>query len=333
MTSGSRCATLRRVAGPTGTAARERQHMFVADIATDERMAPWREAALARGYRSSAAFPLVVDDRCVAVLTAYASEPGFFDEQEVELFDRMAADLSFALEAMQREERRQALEAELRSSEERFRVAAESMLDAFIIVSPVRDDDGEITDFRYRYVNDAYCGLVGFDRGRLLGHRVGEVFPQFLGSERFELYRRVALTGEPCRTDEVQLPSTWAGTALAARVLDTVIASMGEGLVVLARDITERKRAEAELAQLRSLLERTQQISKTGGWEYDVATGRLTWTDEVYRIYGIERTSDPHRGRAGDRGLRSRERADHQRSVRAPRRRRRAVRSRARSGP
>ena len=66
-------------------------------------MAPWREAALARGYRSSAAFPLVLDDRCVAVLTAYASEPGFFDEQQVELFDRMAADLSFALEAMERE--------------------------------------------------------------------------------------------------------------------------------------------------------------------------------------------------------------------------------------
>jgi len=32
----------------------------------------------------------------VAVLTAYASEPGVFDEQEVKLFDRMAADLSFA---------------------------------------------------------------------------------------------------------------------------------------------------------------------------------------------------------------------------------------------
>jgi PAS domain S-box-containing protein len=279
--------------GPTGIAAREHRRTFVRDIATDERMRPWREAALARGYRSSAAFPLVVDDRCAAVLTAYACEPGFFDEREVELFDRMAADLSFALEAMQREERGRTLEVQLRSSEERFRVAAESMLDGFTILSPVRDDDGQITDFRYRYVNDAYCGLVGFDRGRLLDHRVGEVFPQFLGSARFELYRRVALTGEPFRTDDVRLPSTWAGTALASRVLDTAIASMGEDLVVSARDVTERKRAEAELARVQSLLERTQQITKTGGWEYDVATGRLTWTDEVYRIYGLEQTSDP----------------------------------------
>ena len=77
-------------------------------------MAPWRDAALARGYRSSAAFPLVVEDRCVAVLTAYASEPGFFDEEEVELFDGLAADLSFALEAMARDERRRAAEDQLR---------------------------------------------------------------------------------------------------------------------------------------------------------------------------------------------------------------------------
>ena len=104
--------------------------MFTTDITKDERMAPWRDAALAREFRSSAAFPLVVDDRCVAVLTAYASEPGFFDDEEVALFDRMAADLSFALEAMQRDERRLVVQAQLGASEERFQAAVESMLDA-----------------------------------------------------------------------------------------------------------------------------------------------------------------------------------------------------------
>ena len=279
--------------GPTGTAARKRQHVFVGDIATDERMSPWREGALARGYRSSAAFPLVVDDRCVAVLTAYASEPGFFDEHQVELFDRMAADLSFALEAMQREERRQALEAELRSSERRFRVATESMLDAFTMLSPVRNDDGEITDFRYRYVNEAYCELVGFDRGRLLGHRVGELFPQFPDGERFELYRRVALTGEPCRTEDVRLPSTWAGTALGSRVLDTVIASMGEGLVVSARDITDRKQAEQEREQALAELQEAQQVAQLGSWHWDPATGTRTWSAGMYAVYGRDPGGGP----------------------------------------
>jgi PAS domain S-box-containing protein len=401
--------------GPTGTAARERHHVFTTDITTDEQIAPWRDAALALEYRSSAGFPLMVEDRCVAVLTAYASEPGFFDEEEVKLFDGLAANLSFALEAMQRDERRRAVEAQLRGSEERFRAAVGSLLDSFTIVSPVRDDRGEIVDFRYEYVNEAHCVLVGFDREQLLGHRLGELFPQYPGSDRFAVYVRVAVTGEPCRSDEVHHEQAWAGTPLATRVVDTMIASMGENLVVSARDvterrwneqelqlraelldlahdavivrdpaesrvrfwnreaqaiygyspaealgevthellatvfpesreavdaalardgrwvgelrhtrkdgrvivvssrqalqrgadgrpiaiigvnsdITERKRAEEELAHVTGLLERTQEISKTGGWEYDVATGKLTWTDEVYRMYGVERTSDP----------------------------------------
>ncbi len=401
--------------GPTGIAVRERHHVFTTDIAKDERMAPWRDAALARDFRSSAGFPLVVDDRCVAVLTAYASEPGFFDEEEVALFDRMAADLSFALESMERDERRRVVEAQLRASEERFRVAAESMLDSFAVVSPVRNAGGEIIDFRYEYVNDAYSALVGADREQLVGHRLGELHPWFPGSARFEVYRQVAVTGESCRTEDVQPEEAWVGTPFATRVIDIIVASMGADLVVSAHDITERrrneqelrlraelldlahdavivrdpaesrvtfwnreaeaiygyrraeavdcvthellatvfpesreavddalaregrwvgelrhtckdggvivvssrqalargedgrplaiielnsdiierKRAEAELAHVRSLLERTQEISKTGGWEYDVATGKLTWTDEVYRIYGVERTSDP----------------------------------------
>jgi PAS domain S-box-containing protein len=64
-------------------------------------------------------------------------------------------------------------------------------------------------------------------------------------------------------------------------------------IIELNSDITERKRAEEELAHIVGLLERTEEVSKTGGWEYDVATGKLTWTDEVYRIYGVERTADP----------------------------------------
>ena len=44
-------------AGPTGRALRFGLPQLSADIATDPAMAPWREAALARGFRSSGAFP------------------------------------------------------------------------------------------------------------------------------------------------------------------------------------------------------------------------------------------------------------------------------------
>jgi PAS domain S-box-containing protein len=64
-------------------------------------------------------------------------------------------------------------------------------------------------------------------------------------------------------------------------------------IIELNSDITERKRAEEERVHLAALLERTEEITKTGGWEYDLATGKTTWTDEVYRVVGLNRTSHP----------------------------------------
>jgi PAS domain S-box-containing protein len=65
------------------------------------------------------------------------------------------------------------------------------------------------------------------------------------------------------------------------------------GLVTIrARRIKER--AEADLAAQEALLRETEEVSKVGGWQFDVATGVVTQTDQVYRIYGMNRwDSDP----------------------------------------
>ena len=42
------------------------------------------------------------------------------------------------------------------------------------------------------------------------------------------------------------------------------------------------------LQKIQTLLEETQQLTKVGGWEFDIANGQLTWTNEVYRIYGVD---------------------------------------------
>ena len=177
------------------------------------------------------------------------------------------------------DERRQAVETELR-------VAAESILDSFTIVSPVRDPGGEIIDFRHEYINDAYCALVGFDSEQLLGHRLGELFPQFPGSERFAVYRRVAESGEPCRSDAVYGEGAWAGTLLATRVIDTVIAPIGENLVVSARDVTERKRNERELQLRGELLE----LAHDAVIVRDPVESRVRfWNREAETMYGYSR--------------------------------------------
>jgi signal transduction histidine kinase len=104
--------------GPTGQALREGRHFVCTDIATDPRLLPWRADALARGYGSSAAFPLQFGDSVVGVFTLYAAEPGFFDDEVVAVLSEAASDISFALESMDREKRRRQAEEDLRSLNE-----------------------------------------------------------------------------------------------------------------------------------------------------------------------------------------------------------------------
>jgi len=59
-----------------------------------------------------------------------------------------------------------------------------------------------------------------------------------------------------------------------------------QGVYVFGIDDTERKRALIELQASREKLAEAQAIAHVGNWEFDLATDRLEWSDEVYRIYG-----------------------------------------------
>ena len=100
--------------GPTGVAVREGRWDVCQDIAMDPRMAPWRIQALARGLRSSAAFPLFVGGRVEGVLSLYSGQKGFFNQEEVAVLNSLAQDLSFAMESMDREAKRRQAEEEIR---------------------------------------------------------------------------------------------------------------------------------------------------------------------------------------------------------------------------
>lgn len=89
--------------GPTALALHEKRPRICNDLADDPDFAPWREAALARGFRSSAALPLVVGNQITGCICLYAGETGFFDEGEVALLTELAGDLSYALEFIARE--------------------------------------------------------------------------------------------------------------------------------------------------------------------------------------------------------------------------------------
>src|SRR6266849_5507364 len=90
--------------GLAGRAIRERRAMVVEDMAKDPRILLRREA-LKRGFHSLVVLPLLVSDQAVAVLALYATEVGFFDEEEMKLLLELSGDISFALDHIAKAEK------------------------------------------------------------------------------------------------------------------------------------------------------------------------------------------------------------------------------------
>jgi PAS domain S-box-containing protein len=84
-------------AGPTGMAIRTGVTQVNQNCLDNPRMAPWRAAAIRRGYQSSMALPLVSDGDTLGALTIYSSEPDTFGADEVGLLEELASNVAYGI--------------------------------------------------------------------------------------------------------------------------------------------------------------------------------------------------------------------------------------------
>ncbi len=143
-------------------------------------------------------------------------------------------------------------------------------------------------DERYLFVNHGYEKAYGLPREKIVGLRVHAL----LGDEgygKIKPYVDDVLAGNVVRFQE-----SFNDLTGNLQWLDiTYVPDIGDGgdvigFYVLAIDLTGKKRAEAALQHKDMLLREIGSIVKIGGWEYDPATGKGTWTQEVARIYDLE---------------------------------------------
>ncbi len=57
--------------------------------------------------------------------------------------------------------------------------------------------------------------------------------------------------------------------------------------------IVQRKQAEDALRNNAELLRKTQEIARLGSWEYEIETGVLRWSEQAYRIFGVDAHASP----------------------------------------
>lgn len=202
--------------GPICIALRENQRVVVNNIEADPIFAPWLERARALGLRSAAAFPLQVEGKVVAAFALYATEPGFFDEEELLLLDELAADASFGLEHIEQEWRLEYLAYYDALTGLPNRTLFEDRLDQAIARSQAtgRHSIALVLDIdHFGRINDT------------LGHRAGDAVLREIGS-RIECALREGDTVARLGNDEFGIALAGVGSPEhVAGVVDNILAA------------------------------------------------------------------------------------------------------------
>jgi PAS domain S-box-containing protein len=215
---------------------------------TDPQFAPWRGEAVKRGYASSIVFPLFSNGEVFGELTIYSRDPDPFSEDEIKLLAELSSDLAYGISLLRLRETHAKTEEALKLSEENYRRLVENIDDL------VCEVDGQA---RYLYANAQYEQVLGYAPEDLLGHYVRElIHPEDLRSST-PTFRKM-LDGRTISRNEWRFKHKNGEWRWFDCVAQTYEKSPGEArVVVISRDITERRRMEESLrdneARYRSL--------------------------------------------------------------------------------
>jgi PAS domain S-box-containing protein len=181
------------------------------------------------------------------------------------------------------DERKRA-EQELRRSEARKAAILDSALDCIVTI----DHEGCITEF-----NPAAEHTFGYRRDEVVGRQLADVIiPPALRERHRQGFARYLATGETrvlgrriemtaVRADGSEFPTELAITRIP---LDGPPSFTG-----YLRDITEGKQAEERLRRSEAFLAEGQLLSRVGSFSWRVATDEIMWSEQLYRIFEIDR--------------------------------------------
>jgi len=180
------------------------------------------------------------------------------------------------------EERKHAEQA-LRLSEEKFKKITSSAYDAITMIN---------NDNKINFWNEAAFRIFGYTNEEATNTDFVKLISPpgkyQLYKANFENLKFAAKDLESSKHFEIQALRK-GGQIIDLEVsISYVYIESEENFIIIARDITQKKIEAMQLARSEALLSEAEAIVHFGSWEFDLATQKITWSKELYRIYEFD---------------------------------------------
>ena len=147
---------------------------------------------------------------------------------------------------------------------------------------------GLAPDRTIAFANQAAARYFGRPAADMVGERAEALFPADQRPTVAGLLERVS-AGDRVRQYETEVLRGDGMPVPLALSLSPVAAGTGPpGAVLVARDITEQRLAQAALAEVEARVRASEALAHVGSWLWDLRTGVVQWSDELHRIHGVD---------------------------------------------